>query len=260
TVTRGDLGLDLSTITSVLRYHHVSQRAHGLAGHLAFEVSGEAEDMTMVLLVQAMRFIAGHELVHHAFGHTTTDRHQEYQADAGAHMTLVRMGETGPRKATSASVLALWGGLVAVLAVHSAEKALFIRCGASHPPALDRVHVLLAQVDQNVRRSAEVFLRPLLTATDAAAVFAEGAEVFDSSRVLSSPMISSPLSASYLRSVEILDAAMCCPPERLVAGMSQGSVDGLGEGARLASAGRAAEAQHRWGVRDDVVRRLVDPL
>ncbi|MFD9735247.1 ImmA/IrrE family metallo-endopeptidase [Umezawaea sp. NPDC059074] len=275
----GAAGVDVPVLASVLRYYNVNQRVYGLAANLGLRIPEEAGVTATRVFLQSARFVVGHELAHHVLGHDSApsgffpgehlpvcsdDQRRELAADLMAHFVVTRMNEVefeGTEAAKPAALLALLGGLVAMVAVHSAEQALFVRRGVSHPPASQRAALLLDQVDRSMRGFAGMFLPSLLAATEASSVFAEGADLFDGDEALASPMIYSPLPMSSVRTVGKLDKLQCQPIGRSVEYLVHldPAIPSIGEGARLAARGDAAGALRAWSVPEETVVRFVDP-
>ncbi|MEU0877993.1 hypothetical protein ABZ345_05295 [Lentzea sp. NPDC005914] len=276
---KGAQGIDVPVLTSLLRYHNVNQRVYNLAAKLGLRVPPDAEMVAQLVMLQSARFVIGHELAHHVLGHDSApsgffpgehlpacsdDQQRELAADLLAQRAVVRAteAELGDTEAARAGgLLAVLGGVIAMLAVHSAEQALFVRRGVSHPPASQRASLLLAQTDPRTRRYAEMFLPALLAATAASSMFSEGADVFDGDRALASPMVSTPLPRTSMRAVGMFDTLQCLSNDRSVQFLERArpAISSIGEGARLAAAGNAAAALREWGVSEESVRHIVDP-
>ena len=154
------------------------------------------------------------------------------------------------------------GALVAMLALHATEQALFVRRGVSHPPARARAALLLEQLGSQEQQFTRLFLSSLLSATENACAFSESARVFDWQWVAAAPALSSAQPVEYLRRIAELDALQCWSAEALADVMEvldrQTGVR-VAEGARLATGGRPEAALLSWGLSEDVVAALCDP-
>src|SRR5882757_6212638 len=120
--------------------------------------------------LEAANFVIGHEMAHHVLGHATTrgfapgeelpvcsdNELQELEADLFACRASLRASERElaetPAAGTDIQIFALLGALIAMLAVHSTEEALFLRRGNSHPPARTRASLLLNEVGERAQQ------------------------------------------------------------------------------------------------------------
>ena len=138
-----------SILVASLRFYLVQQRLYGLSAMRIPRLRKEEhEDNATVLAHAAIMFVLAHEAAHFVLGHaiesgasTLAGRSTEFEADAFAllvvHVALSL--DLGPQT----SRLPVIGALVALLATHVSEKALFVRPTRTHPPAQARIDALI---------------------------------------------------------------------------------------------------------------------
>ncbi|MFJ6918639.1 hypothetical protein ACIQUX_32410 [Streptomyces sp. NPDC101133] len=280
-VTRGTLEEDPAVLTAYLRYYNVNQRVYGLSAKLGLNASPKEAETGSLVALQATRFVIGHEIAHHALGHSSPasafspgerlpvcspDQRRELDADMLAYRAAERAAERDFARVTAAvpahGFTALLGALVAMVALHATERALFVRCGATHPPARARATLLLDQAPPAEQQIAGLFLHPLVTATEDASAFGEAGRPFDWERVAASRELSSSQPDSYLRAITLLDTLQCQSRDALVEILERTAPDAgvwLTDGARLVNAGEPAAALALWGVPEAVAERQCDP-
>jgi hypothetical protein len=145
--------------------------------------------------------------------------------------------------------------------VHSTEQALFVRRGFSHPEASTRASLLLDHLGGSDLNFARLFLANMTVATDKAADFTPSGMPFDWEWFARSPLIDTPHSDEYLRSINWLDTFQCQTPRKLIRAVEKAGYDELtplGNGLRLAADGRVADAFAVWGVPADRSERITD--
>ncbi|MFF6997736.1 hypothetical protein ACFY93_22630 [Streptomyces sp. NPDC008313] len=279
--TRGTWEEDPAVLTAFLRYYNVNQRVYGLSAKLGLHTSPQETEVGSLVALQATRFVIGHEIAHHALGHSSpasafspgehlpvcsADQRRELDADMLAYRATVRASERDAAGVAAPvpahGFIALLGALVAMVAVHATERALFVRCGATHPPARARATLLLDQAPPAEQQFAGLFLRPLLAATENASAFGEAGRPFDWEWVAASRDLSSSHPDSYLRAITLLDTLQCQSREALVQILERTVPDAgvwLTDGARLVGEGEPAAALTVWGVPEAAAKRLCDP-
>ena len=161
-----------------------------------------------------------------------------------------------------AATLGAVGAVIAMLAVHINERALYVRRGGSHPPAPVRAAGLLQQMSAQERESAENTLRMPMAATQAASTFGAGVRSFTPEMLGTAPIHTS-LDPSYLRTIAVLDAAQCRGQDwdlyLFEEECRETDAAWVAEGARLAAEGNPAEALRQWGVEESRIGPLCDP-
>lgn len=281
----GGLGEDPALLTGLLRYYNINQRVYGVAAKLGHMEQSDTEDTFMLIFVMACRFVVGHELAHHALGHSSAasgfspgehlpvcseNERQELDADMLAYRTTVRSFErdasdvpdlAGTSHSGAAKVIAMLGALVAMLVVHSTEQALFIRRGCSHPPAPARAAALIDQQRPGIQLLARLFLDNMLAATDASSTFTDSAAAFDWTWFTAQPRVYTPHRPQILQDIAQFDALMCLPTSAAVEALER--VDArfsvaLADGARLAANGMADAALRAWRVPESKIDQLCD--
>ncbi|MFF2523866.1 M78 family metallopeptidase domain-containing protein [Streptomyces liangshanensis] len=276
----GAMGGDPAVLTALLRYYNVNQRVFGKSAKLGHRASPHVMEIGSLVTLQAARFVIGHELAHHVLEHRTPlsafspgehvpactgDQRLELDADLLAHRATERASErefAGTAAEPAIQFSSLLGPLVAMLAVHVTEQALFVRSGTTHPPARTRAKLLLDRIGEGEQNVATLFLGTLLTATERSAVFDGSAPVFDWEWVVRSPDLLSTQPQEYLRTITLLDRLQSRPRPSLVEMMERMAEDAGGwvaEGVRLAVAGNCAAALVSWGVDEETATVLADP-
>jgi hypothetical protein len=278
-VRAGGFGGDPGELTGLLRYHNVNQRLYGLAAKVSLRSTTEAQALSSMVAAMAANFVVGHELAHHALGHESPvsglspsehlpvcsdEQQQELEADLLAYRASLRAWdlqladapETAKLQASgSLDVFAALGAAIAMLVVECVEQGLLIRRGCTHPRARDRADRLLAELDPKLRQFAGMFLRDLVTATEAATDFS--GPPFDWDRFAANERVETPLPPDYLRAIARFDTLQCLPDDDASRMLTElGSVPAAG--ASLASQGDAAGALSTWGVTPDDVALMVD--
>ncbi|MEI5101851.1 hypothetical protein RB200_29235 [Streptomyces sp. PmtG] len=276
---KGELFGYEDVLTALLRYHTTHQRAVSASTQLAVRLSPGGERYAWQLSHLAYRFVIGHEMAHHVLGHSSgpsafapdehlpacsPDDRREQEADRLAFQATRRASEMqrhGPFGTVVMLERATMGALIAMMALHVAERALFVHRGCTHPPAATRTDWLLGQLKPGKQRSTRGLLRVPMEATEAAADVSEHARPF-SWRALDPDLVYSPMPRSHLEAISELDAMQCEPDAFHVAWLERhGTADTawLGEGARLAAAGEPVAALRHWGVDEGTSRALCDP-
>jgi hypothetical protein len=160
-------------LAASLRFYLVQQRIYGLSAMRIPRLrKDEHEDNARVFGHVAIMFVFAHEAAHFVLGHdigggasTITGRSAEFEADAFA-LLVVQVAlslEVDPQT----SRLPLIGALVALLATHISEKALFVRPTHTHPPARERMHALIRGQTQGAQGILTV-MHGLIQATECA--------------------------------------------------------------------------------------------
>lgn len=273
----GKLPVSTEHLVALLRYHNLQQRVFGTAAKLGQELNSDRAAMGMFVGLLASKFVIAHELAHHVLGHSaqvsafsalsdlpacSPDQRLELDADALALDILLNSAEKhqdGSDLPLPPGVM-LAGALVSIVTVHCAEQAMFVRGGATHPPAAVRAAALLARASFSDQRFADLWLRQLVTATDSAASFGPGAALIDLDSLYANPRIDSPLDRSYLQGVRKLDKVQCTAAKDLAGGFPE--INKLHEcrlaaGGKAALAGRAEDALASWGVADPDRARIL---
>ena len=258
------MGTDRELLGGLLRYYLVNQRVYALAAKLGHQLTADAEDICAWLTGQAVSFVLGHEIAHHALDHSpaesasspaddlsacTLSERKEFEADLLGYRAAVRVGTETP-VATPALGAAL-GALIGMLAIHVTEQGLFIRRGRSHPPAPARAARLLNQFSDPVRQFAELFLADLLAATRQAADFSPTGRPFDAGWFSRTRQVNSPQPPHYLQAISLLDRLQCRSREQQAASLAVIDEDSpvpLAEGTRAGLAGDARAALLEWDV------------
>ncbi|MFH8635175.1 hypothetical protein ACH4CC_35705 [Streptomyces lydicus] len=162
---KGTLVGDPARLASVLRYHHVNRRAHGVATALITQQDRRDEDgfshhdTADLFLLMTIRFLLGHEMAHHALAHHTEcsqSPEQESQADFLALQAgnLVNADVMKKNASDIGFVRKQWledagefyglvSAVIGMLAVQSLEEALLVRRGRTHRPARERAARLI---------------------------------------------------------------------------------------------------------------------
>jgi hypothetical protein len=167
-------------IIASLRFYIVQQRVHGLAAKRIPRLRGDEEDVAVFMQYSAVMFVLAHEAAHFALGHLVngglselSGQSAELEADAFA-LDIVQAAlsaEIGPK--VQAEGPALTGALVALLATHVAETALFLRKVHSHPPADTRI-IALARTRPRTAQGVFGFMSGLMRSVDLASqIFGE---------------------------------------------------------------------------------------
>ncbi|MFS8199268.1 hypothetical protein ACLVWQ_11335 [Streptomyces sp. CWNU-52B] len=276
----GAMGGDPAVLTALLRYYNVNQRVYGKSAKLGHRVGPGVVEVGDLVMLQAVRFVVGHEIAHHVLEHRTPvsafspgehipacsgDQRLELDADLLAYRAVGRALERefeGTETEQAIQFPSLLGPLVAMLAVHVTERALFVRSGTTHPPARTRAQSLLDRIDERERKVAMLFLSTLLTATERSAVFDGSEPVFDWEWVVRTPDLTSPQPQEYLRRVAMLDQLQSRPRESLAEVLERTAETAgswVAEGARLAAGGDGTAALRSWGVDEETVAVLTDP-
>lgn len=270
---REPTGRDEQLITGLLRYYNVNQRVFGLAGKLGWRTSRRAMLSAYMVGINAARFVVAHELSHHVLGHTSAlsgfapgehlplcseSQRQEIEADVFAFQTVRRAAEQESFGSSSrADRSALTGALMAMLAIHSTEQALFVRRGVTHPAAVTRSSYLLQEVGPELQSYAGTFLGTFLTATEQSSDFSESAQPFDWERYAAARDVESSHPVDYLRTISILDQAQCCSDQRLVDLVADSGLSTAATGVR--QIGDVRQALATWGLAGEKITSLLDP-
>jgi hypothetical protein len=183
----------------------------------------------------------------------------------------------------AAEFVGLLGALLAMVAVHSTESALFVRRGTTHLPARTRASLLVNHMlsDERLRSleravggpdwrvtdrfevdrgTVDMMMCDVLVATEAAGRFAADGPTLDWARFPRLAGVEQP-PPRYVRHIARLDAVMCETDPSLVEIIStaaDGAGGAAGTGARLARAGRTRDAMTTWGLPAETVERLHD--
>ncbi|MGV9881149.1 hypothetical protein [Streptomyces sp. NPDC003006] len=266
-------------LTALLRYHTAHQRALAVSTQLGVRLSPEGEQYAAQLSHLAYRFVVGHEMAHHVLGHShgpsafapgehlpacSADDRRERDADRLAFQATRRASDKQSHGQWESMVMlerATMAALMAMMALHVAERTLFIHRGCTHPPAAVRTGWLLEQLKPGKQRSTRRLLCVPMKATEAATDLSEHARPF-SWQALDPDLVYSPMPRSHLEAIGELDALQCETEAFHVAWLERHATTDtawLGEGARLAAAGEPAPALRRWGVDEGVSRALCNP-
>ncbi|MFJ3883507.1 hypothetical protein ACIPW5_39415 [Streptomyces sp. NPDC090077] len=276
----GQRGPEPQVLAGLLRYYNTQQRVFGIAGKLEIRLEPAATQQAALLQYLAAQFVLAHELAHYVLGHPSSvsafapdeylpvcsESHQlEAEADLHALRVVRRACERlfdGLPPGGGEAALGAVGSAIGMLAVHVTERALFVRRGASHPPARQRAAALLREMTLQERKLAEDAFDLALAVTEAASGFGAGAVSFTPGMFGSAPVYT-PLDPSYLKTIEVCDALQCRSQEWYLSLFGQaGSQLGepwLSDGARLAAEGDPAGALRTWGVPKGDIGALCDP-
>ncbi|MGA5509426.1 hypothetical protein [Streptomyces umbrinus] len=276
----GQRGPEPHVLAGLLRYYNTQQRVFGLAGKMEVRLEPAAAEQAAFFQYMAAQFVLAHELAHYTLGHASavsafapdeyvpvcSESHQlEAEADLYALRAVRRACERLFDELPTAggeTALGAVGAAIGMLAVHATERGLFVRRGASHPPARQRAAALLREMNPDERKLAQETLDLALTVTEAASTTGAGAVPFTPGMFGSAP-IHTPLGPSYLKTTEVCDAIQCRPREWYVelfdqAGRELGEL-WLADGAHLAAEGEPALALRTWGLPKGIIGALCDP-
>jgi hypothetical protein len=132
--------------TASLRFYLVQQRIFGLAAKRSPELAGQTEDTAAVMGHVAFVFVLAHEAAHFALGHIQGSDAMSggpgIESDADTFALEIVQAVLSSESVPQASSIALMGAVIGLLATHTAERALFVRPGHSHPPATARLNAL----------------------------------------------------------------------------------------------------------------------
>ncbi|NEA37447.1 hypothetical protein [Streptomyces sp. SID13031] len=261
-------------LTGLLRYYNVHQRVFGVAGKLGWRTPRGAS-RTSRTGVHALRFVLAHELSHHVLGHDSAlsgfspgehlpvcsgNQRLELDADDFAYRAVQRAAHNDrPGSASADDPAAITGALIAMMAIHSTERALFVRRGCTHPPASVRAEYLLHDLSPELQDYAESLSTELLSATEGSSMFSPEAEPFDWAWYAASRKIDSSHPDDYLQHINTLDQIQCFSVDRLVEATSTASIPSPAEGAPEAAAGNLTRALELWGLTEADRHRLTDP-
>ncbi|MFD3874422.1 hypothetical protein [Streptomyces sp. NPDC058623] len=267
----GQRGIEPQVLSGLLRFYNTQQRVFGLRGKLGIRLEPVALGNAHLLLYLASQFVLAHELAHYLLGHPSSvsafapeeylpvcsESHQ-LEAEADLHaLRVVRRAFEGGEAAFGAV-----GAVIGMLAVHVTEQALFVRRGASHPPARQRAAALIQEMTPEERAFAKEAFDLTLAATEAACETGAGSVPFTAGMFGSAP-IHTPLSPSHLQTAEVFDALQCLSRESYLTTLDQASREfgepWLADGARLAAEGDSAGALRTWGVPKGKIGALCDP-
>jgi hypothetical protein len=264
----------------LLRYYSTQQRVFGIAGKMEIRLEPVAAQQAALFQYLAAQFVLAHELAHYVLAHASSvsafapdeylpvcsESHQlETEADLHAlravRRACERLFDELPPEGGEAALGAV-GAAIGMLAVHVTERALFVRRGASHPPARQRAAALLREMNPKERKLAQEALDLALAVTEAASGIGAGAVSFTPAMFGSAP-IHTPLDPSYLRTIEVCDALQCRSREWYLSLFDQAGHElgepWLADGARLAAEGDPAGALRTWGVPKGNIGALCDP-
>jgi hypothetical protein len=256
---------DKSLLIGLLRYYNVNQRVFGLAGKLGWRTSRRAMFTSYLVGLNAVRFIVAHELSHHVLRHSSApsgfspgehlpvcsdSQRLETEADEFAFRAVRRAAGSSERSA-------LTGALMAMLAIHSTEQALFVRRGVTHPAAATRSSYLLQHVGPELQSYAGNFLGTFLEATELSSDFSESAQPFGWEQFAAARDVTSSHPVDYLRTISLLDQLQCSSDQRLVDAVAKSALPIAGAGASYAGDVRRALAT--WGLGDEKIGSMLDP-
>ncbi|MFJ3927641.1 hypothetical protein [Streptomyces sp. NPDC090022] len=262
-------------LTGMLRYSTTNQRVAGATTQLDVRLGPRGRQTAWHLSEQAYRFVIGHEIAHHVLGHSpaassfapdedlsacSENERRERDADLLAFRAVRQAGlmqNDGVLRAAVAVQLAETGVLIAMLALYLTEQALFVRRGCTHPPAATRAAWLLKELGARRQKSLQRLLRIPREATAAAADMSESARPFSWETLQAAP-VRSHMPPSHMDAIGWLDALQCLPGRAHVYLLEEAGAGWLGEGARLAAAGKPAAALRHWGVEEDTVDVVCD--
>ncbi|MFD3679445.1 hypothetical protein [Streptomyces sp. NPDC058613] len=276
---KGELFGYEDVLTALLRYHTAHQRILAVSTQLGVRLSPGGERYAAQLSHLAYRFVIGHEMAHHVLGHSqgpsafapgehfpacSSDDRRERDADRLAFQAIRRASDKQSRGRLETMAMlerATMAALMAMMALHVAERTLFIHRGCTHPPAAVRTGWLLEQLKPDKQLSTRRLLRVPMKATAAATDLSEHARPF-SWQALNPELVYSPMPRSHLEAIGELDALQCETEAFHVAWLERHATADtawLGEGARLAASGEPAPALRRWGVDEGTSRLLCNP-
>lgn len=287
-------------LAGILRYHNVTRRAYGIPAVLNFapppphKLFGDevAPGMQDLLLDFGLRFSVGHEAAHHSLGHGTPSDPPFDQRELDADTLALYAAAEAYAQDKNALDLdwvperwrqemsefhGLLGALITMLALHTTERGLFLRCGHTHPPAEIRANRLMAEILSPERQArlegmigrrdprmtmrfekergmVVTYTRNMALATQAAVRFEADAPAFDWTAFAASDRIEQPRDG-HIAHIAELDRLMC-GTDAALAGEVAGGLDP--EGVRLAQAGDTAEALRTWGVPPGTVQEIHD--
>ncbi|MEV6236345.1 hypothetical protein [Lentzea sp. NPDC051838] len=207
---------DIALLAATLRYTARVARLSGSVETLPLPLEPFQEDVADLLATHSLRFVIAHELAHHLKG----------PADRLAYQAVLAVGEP---------LLVPLGALVAVTAVHNAEKSLFVR-GVGHPPVESRLGVLWEEVPFHDRSSFNRHAAHLSEATDLAINFTQGTRPSIAWDRLDAP--EHPFSRC--------DELQAMTPAQLVVELHRWP--SIGSGARALLDGRLSDAARLWEI------------
>lgn len=273
-------GEDPDVLTALLRYYNTHQRVAGRASILGIRLRDAGKFYSQVLYRQAAQFVLAHELAHYVLGHQapvnafspeeylpvcSKSQEIEMEADLYALRTLRRANDLmsgGSHIASQGLNFGAIGAVIAMLAVHVNERALYVRRGVSHPSAQARASRLLREMNAHEAGCAEDTLHMLLAAIEAASVFGPTAQSL-APEMLDRPFVNSSMPFSYLSTIADADALQCLSWDwyvRLLVSRSRDNGDmSLGAGAVVAAEGMSGEALRLWGLEQQRITQLCDP-
>lgn len=256
--------LDLDLLVGSLRYHAVHQRVFGMASKITLLLDPSQESLASLLSLHTLRFVVAHEFAHHVLGHTETERgfapnadvsgcsdeqRRETEADELALAAVVGAAEKDPVPEPWHAIL---GAALAIAAIESAERSLYVRTGRTHPPAAARGDLLLRLLPQETDQTLRRITTGLRTATATASGFAPGVQP-EWVSIFAHPEIHTPHDKSYQRAVARFDEMMCTDSATLAQWLRTWSERfdiPLTPGIDAAVAGYDEDAMVAWGIPD----------
>lgn len=265
---------DHHILAGLLRYHHVHQRAFGLAAKMTLLLDEDAWNIADLLSMHAWRFVIAHEIAHHALGHSAKPRafstserlpvcSNEQQLELDADLLGLRATTLCAEQYDGAHTHTLTGigALIAMLAVQSVEQALLVRTGCTHPPSEVRMRILLNNLSPRQRRTVQIVTESLRQATVRASDFDSPYPADGWKRVMENAEVCTSHSTEYLNMIVNLDRIQSISRDNLLAFFRRLDKDyttNMLAGGELAVSGKPASALQSWRVPDDCISRLCD--
>ena len=262
----GAVELDHELLATTLRYRNLHHRIYGLAAGLALRLDEDRMTARDKCNMYVHLFVVAHEFAHHALGHLAGEATAPHEPNADLHLE-VEADELAFRVIESVvdgadTPFVGLGPLIAMVAVHCAERGVFIRPGTTHPRAIDRARSVLDKVTGQWSPSLRTFFGDVIRATDDACDFTPEGPVVNWTRTLTHPAIYTPHPVEYLKMVVKLDDLHSSGPAHLLDWLQmldrEHGTDAM-RGARAAADGHAEEALAAWGMTAEKIAHVMAP-
>lgn len=267
---------------ALLRYHHVQHRVFGLAAKLGVRLTGKSDDIALVVTQAAWSFVLAHETAHFVLGHQMSTRsfgtsdgvpvvdpsqREERDADLLALKILDIVSRDKAEVVPGLSrqggaMVAVLGVLLSMYALHSVEKALFIRTSHTHPSAEARIGYLTESFPESSVTPAVKMMERVAPSVSAAADMSKTLpDAWWNSAFGHGRVEKNPPTLEYLRMIVTIDriqtqSAESCP--RFLAGCAEDGQPDLTPALPLIAQGDLGTGLSAWGVGDDEIRAMCD--
>ncbi|WP_328614073.1 phage exclusion protein Lit family protein [Amycolatopsis sp. NBC_00355] len=260
---------DAYSLAALLRYDLLHRRMDDPGPGLGFKLDERQEETASLINFYANKFVFAHEASHHILEHRlnnntaegtrSPEEEQRLESEADQLALDIMLANEAP----TTQPVALWGALVAILAVDIGERGLLIRQGSTHPNPQTRIVDLM-------RRAAHLPSELLLAgsvqlsqAVDLATNFTAHFPHVGWDRIDADPEIRTDLlDWDHLEAVAQIDQMQSLgDPEHLQFFerlRDLGYVD-LTEGVKAALNGQVRRALEEWGVSRWNVKHILDP-